>query len=79
MTATATQRAIEAMWAKGVETFSVLKASEGGTSYADLRERLAYAGIPSRRVPSPYVGHYGIEVPVTYCARAERIVLGGAR
>jgi hypothetical protein len=55
--------------------FSCLKASEGGMAQAFVMSECRRLGIPVRRGYSPFVGHYGIEVPTVFAHKLERQVL----
>lgn len=57
--------------------FSVHKAAEGGISFKDAKEQLEAAGVEHvHRGYSPYVGQYGITVPVKYKAKASKVLFG---
>ncbi len=54
--------------------YSVLKSGEGGMPLKHHMERLAAAGIPSRKAHSPYVGHTALEVPAKHERKASKIL-----
>jgi hypothetical protein len=57
--------------------FSLLKASEGGMSFDAAKARLAERGVTGvRRGHSPYIGHYGMDIPKRYEKRARTILWG---
>ena len=58
--------------------FSVEKANEGGRfSFKEAKELLESNGIkPVRRGYSPYVGHYGLEVPKEFEDQTSDLLFG---
>lgn len=58
---------------------SCLKASEGGVPQSDAIRLLRDEGVDARSGYSPYVGHYGIEVPARQERRAARLLWGSVR
>lgn len=57
--------------------FSVLKAVEGGLSFANTKEMLEANGVQNvRRDHTIYVGHYGFSVPKKYERRTARLLWG---
>lgn len=57
--------------------FSVEKAAEGGMSYAHAKDILIAAGVTHvRRAHSPYVGQYGLEVPIKFSDVASDTLFG---
>ena len=56
-------------------TLSCLKVGEGGgVSQRQAMNLLRSAGIEAKKGYSPYVGHYGIEVPAGRRRSAERLI-----
>lgn len=56
-------------------SFSIRGTVWGGMSYAMGKMQLNQAGIPHQQTYSPYVGHWGVEVPKAFARKASRILL----
>jgi hypothetical protein len=55
-----------------------LEKFPGGYSQKDRIQDLARLGIPAEASHTPYVGHYGIRVPLKYAKKAGKILFGEA-